>query len=335
MSELAFDADGEPIEFPIQAEELRVRRFRNPGARGSCEVVHDEEGAPLYVSVDVGFAEFRRQVDAVPGRYRLDPVDGNRRVVAGAVPAYVSIVAAPVRNGNRSVNEEEQSLIRDLVRANVEMTRNVTERFASFMQSAAELVRAADSAGITRREAPPMALPAAPAVDDGDEDEGEEDDDEDDDEEGPDLNALIAQFVPMIQMWLATKGGGGAPAVPVASPVRNQASDASGAGQPAVDGSERGNRSSDFSPSPEQLAHLVDIYGRLTPREQRVTQRVITRLPDVERAAWLEKVMAMCAEEAAAQVRSMVGEPARQTEAAGQATASIQAFPNASNRSES
>ncbi len=137
--------------------------------------------------------------------------------MAGAVPAYVSIVAAPIRNANLSVNEDEQSLIRELVRANVEMTRNVTERFASFIQSAADLVRAADSAGISRREPVPVAMPIVqPAELDEDDDE---EDDYDDEDKGPDFNALISQFVPMIQMWLASKGGSTS-AAPVTGAMR-------------------------------------------------------------------------------------------------------------------
>lgn len=36
MSELAFDSNGDPVVFPAAAEELRVRRFRNPGMRGGA-----------------------------------------------------------------------------------------------------------------------------------------------------------------------------------------------------------------------------------------------------------------------------------------------------------
>jgi len=39
MSELAFDKDGEPIEQHEECEVWRVRRFRNPGMRGTCETV--------------------------------------------------------------------------------------------------------------------------------------------------------------------------------------------------------------------------------------------------------------------------------------------------------
>src|SRR6188508_2460915 len=154
MSELAFDGSGEPIQFPAEAEELRVRRFRNPGMRGACEVVHDRDGAPLYVPVDTSYVELRRMVENTPGRYRLDPVDAARRVIASALPAYITISEAP-RNANAaSQNDERECVIRELARANAEMCKTMADRFASVMQAAAELLRAADGAGLPRREPP-------------------------------------------------------------------------------------------------------------------------------------------------------------------------------------
>ena len=141
MSELAFDANGDPITFPADAEELRVRRFRNPGMRGACEVVHERDGAPLYVPVDTSYVEFRSLVDGVPGRYRLDPVDAARRVIANSLPAYITITE-PVRNAAMFGSaDDRESVIRELARANAEMTRTIADRFASVMQAAADLLR--------------------------------------------------------------------------------------------------------------------------------------------------------------------------------------------------
>src|SRR5688500_4618072 len=127
MSELAFAVMGEPIEFPMQAEELRVRGFRNPGMRGAGELVHDRDGAPLYVPVDTGYLEFREMVDGVPGRYRLDAVGEGRKAIAGAVPAYVTI--AEVRNGATREASDQESVIRELARANAEMVKTMAEKF--------------------------------------------------------------------------------------------------------------------------------------------------------------------------------------------------------------
>src|SRR5258706_15532933 len=105
MSELAYDLNGEPITLPASAQWWRVRRFRNPGMRGAPEVVLDRDGAPLILPVDCTFVEFRELVDAVPGRYRLDPLDERRNVVPNVQAAYVSLSesprnAAPVGGGS-------------------------------------------------------------------------------------------------------------------------------------------------------------------------------------------------------------------------------------------
>lgn len=213
MSELAFDGNGDPITFPAQTEELRVRRFRNPGMRGACEVVHDQAGAPLYVPVDTGYLEFRGLVDGVPGRYRLDPVDAHRRVIDDGVPAYITITDSP-RYAGAGPADDRDSVIRELARANADMVRTIAERFSNVMQAAADLVRAADGAGMPRREAAPSPPPEANGA-------GREEDDEDDDEsDSPDIASLINQLLPTIQMWLAAKASERSAAkVPVAAPA--------------------------------------------------------------------------------------------------------------------
>src|SRR6188768_4200021 len=110
MSDLAFDGSGEPIAFPPAAEELRVRRFRNPGMRGACEVVHDREGAPLFIPIDATYLELKGLVGGAPGRYRLDPVDASRRPVTSGEPAYVTI-AETMRNTSAASGGEERDLV--------------------------------------------------------------------------------------------------------------------------------------------------------------------------------------------------------------------------------
>src|SRR6185503_13012857 len=188
MSELAFDGNGEPIAFPAEAEELRVRRFRNPGMRGACEVVHDRDGAPLYAPIDVGYVEFRKLVDGVPGRYRLDPVDSARRVIPSSTPAYITISEAARPQFAAGGVDDRDCVIRELARANADMTKTIADRFASVMQAAADLLRAADGAGLPRRE--PAA--AAQVEPDLEEEDDELEDEEDDDDESPDIAALIA-----------------------------------------------------------------------------------------------------------------------------------------------
>ena len=52
---------------------------------------------------------------------------------------------------------DRDELVRDLARANADMAKVVTERFAQIIEAAAQLIRAADGAGIPARE--PIAAP--------------------------------------------------------------------------------------------------------------------------------------------------------------------------------
>jgi hypothetical protein len=206
MSELHYDADGEPAKLPATAEEFRVRRFRKPGERGACEIVHGADGAPLYVAVDTTYNEFRTLVDGVAGRYRLDPVDAGRAVCKDAVPMYVTI--DPARRNSGGQGDEPSGMVRELMRANVEMmranvemTKHVTERLAGIMSATSEILRAADGANLPRREP----LPPLPAA------EVDDQDDEDDDDQDPvnplaiALARLLEQATPMLGAYMADR----------------------------------------------------------------------------------------------------------------------------------
>jgi hypothetical protein len=119
---------------------------------------------------------------------------------------------------------DRESIIRELVRANVEMTRTIADRFGGVMQAAAELLRAADGAGLPRRE-------PAREMEDADDDDGP-DEDVGEDDDSPNIAALIAQVLPMIQMWLAARTeektvvappAPASPAIPVAAPATGPA----------------------------------------------------------------------------------------------------------------
>ncbi len=215
MSELHYDADGEPAKVPADAEELRVRRFRKPGERGACEVVHGADGAPLYVPVDTTYLEFRKVVDGVPGRYRLDPVDAGRRVVSSATPLYVTI--DPQRNATAGNGDDRDSIVRELIRANtelvkanIEMTKQVTERLSYIMGGTGDMVRAASGAGLPDRTPPP--LPSTPDADGEGDEEGDQGDDEADAEPSHPLVSVIEmlaeKFQPEIEAWLASRYAG-------------------------------------------------------------------------------------------------------------------------------
>ena len=160
MSELAYNVEGDAIELPAAAQWWRVRRFRNPGQRGAPEVVLDRDGAPLVLTIDASFVEFREAVNALPGKYRLDPLDDRRRVVPDVPAAYLTLNEA-MRNGPGEAEGGEVAIMREMMRWNTELSRmqldmakGIADRFSGMMQAAAELIRAADGAGIVARQPP-------------------------------------------------------------------------------------------------------------------------------------------------------------------------------------
>ena len=323
MSELHFDTDGEAAKVPADAEELRVRRFRKPGERGACEVVHGADGSPLFVPIDAGYLEFRKLVDNVPGRYRLDPVDAARRPCSGAVALYVTIEATRNAVGT---GDDRDGILREMlranvemVRANVEMTKNVTERLANMMTATAEILRAADGANLPSRTPPPAPPPVA-------DDDQDDDDDDDADPANPLAEAVagfLQQAMPLLETYVADRlaakrraeqsaaaAATPATAAPVAAVAPAAAVVAPAATATPTDTAttvaEVRNAAPPESPTPEQLQHLIAVKAKLAPQEQRVVMTAIPRMEPAARAHWLAELCALSVDEAAEQVRSML-----------------------------
>jgi len=197
MSELAFDKEGNPFRFSRRAKKLRPRRWKNAGQRGTCAAVLDPDGEPLFIDVDAEYVEFRAAVGNVPGFYRLDQCDEDGSPVEDAPPAYVSIEstrnAAPTGEA-----DPRDAIIRDLAQINADMTRTIAERFGNVMQSTADILRAADGAGLSRREPPPPPPPIPPAEED--EDEEEEEETEDDGSEPVPPESPFGPLQPFVEM---------------------------------------------------------------------------------------------------------------------------------------
>jgi len=193
MSELAFDKEGQPFRFSRRTKKLRPRRWKNAGQRGTCAAVLDPDGEPLFIDADSEYVEFRAAVGNVPGFYRLDQCDEDGTPIEDAPPAYVSIEStrnvAPIGE-----SDPRDAIIRDLAQINADVTRTIAERFGNVMQAAADILRAADAAGLPRREPPPP--PPAPATNDGDDDEG----DDDDESEPAPPESPFGSFQPFVEM---------------------------------------------------------------------------------------------------------------------------------------
>jgi hypothetical protein len=257
---------------------------------------------------------------------------------AGAVALYVTIDAT--RNSTRAADDRD-SLTRDLLRANVEMmranvemTKNVTERLASMMTATAEILRAADGAGLPSRTPAPAPAPVE-----------EEDDAQDDDEDEPGnplaetIAGFLQQAMPLLETYVADRMAAkrraeqaattpaaapaapsapaapaatapgpapapSAPATPAAAPVAAPA--ASPAPDAAPPAEVRNAAPPPESPTPEQMHHLIAVKAKLTPQEQRVVMTAIPRMEPAARAHWLAELCALPIDEAAELVRSMM-----------------------------
>src|SRR3569623_516695 len=141
MSELAFNLNGDPFEIPPGAVASRVR--------------------PREADVD----DLRAEVTS-SGRYRVDAIDENQRPIEGAQAGYVYVhelsrpvePAAPVVQANNlaPLPSPSDSVVIEAMRMNAEIARAVGCKLPQMFEAGAQLLRAADGAGLPAR--PPMAV---------------------------------------------------------------------------------------------------------------------------------------------------------------------------------
>lgn len=213
MSELAFDEDGQHFQVPATVARWRTRRFNNPGKPGGAQVVYGDDGLPLFLDVETTAEEFREAVGGVPGRYRLDGADAHGRIVDGVPPAYLMINGSATANGGGEYNARppassslEYALV-EMARANSDAIRSVADRFGGICDSVANVVRAADGAGLPRR------APLGPLLVDHVDQDGDEEDDERERNAAaqpaqPTLVTVLGQVMQMVQVFAQMSGSG-------------------------------------------------------------------------------------------------------------------------------
>ena len=269
-------------------------------SRGAPEVVYGRDGLPLVIEVEAELDDLRRAVDA-RGRYRLEGVDSDLRIVEGVPVAYIQVTRplavaeepAPVRAREA---EEPVSVLREAMRLNTELARAVIDRFPAMLEASAVLLRAADGAGLPARL--PLAVPALEVAEEENDDDEDEDEDEDDlapeaVAAGPfggiDLNALIAQVVPMI-ITKAMNGGidlsnlgallDWRKAVPKAKPAN-----------PAA--------------APAAMMHFLAIQKALSPEEAALAKEVAKGFTPAELNAWIAELSKVSIADAVARIRAI------------------------------
>jgi hypothetical protein len=266
--------------------------------KGAPELVYGSDGIPLVVPIDAEVDDLRREVGGVAGRYRLDPVDEDRRPLVESPAGYVYVHAdTRATEAPRPAGEmTSEGLVAEAMRMNTEMARSVIDKFPLMMEAAAVLLRAADGAGLPAR--PGMA--GDPAV--------EEDEDQ---PAGIDLNAMVGQLVPMLVTGFMGRSGGSSKLPSVAemldwrkaAPKRAKAITAS---SERVETEVDGVDSMVPAMAPATMAHFLAVRSQLTPEESRLASEVAKELSPAELHAWFDELAALSVPDAVAKVRSLL-----------------------------
>ena len=272
MSELAHNIHGDPFEVPASATAWKVRRLKNKGAP---EVVYGRDGLPLTLPVDAELEDLRAEVEASPGRYRVDAIDARNRPIEGAT-GYV--VVHPPSTTSRTTTTVHESALIEAMRVNAELARAVIDRFPAMMDSAAILLRAADGAG----------LPARTPLDEPE---------QEDHDESFDLQGLVAQLVPLVLAGLQGR-------------KKQLSQSTTNEPTPVIV-----TRNAIKSPTAtaalnaQGFAHIAAIQAELTSDEAALAQEVAKDLAPAELQAWFAELAALSVPQAVMRVRAMLQQP--------------------------
>jgi len=305
MSELAFNANGDSFDIPATVTGWRVRRMK---PRGAPELVYGKDGRPLTINIDADIEELRDAVGSA-GRYRLDPINDDGRCVENVPAAYVQVVK-PQRNADPTVAVANigpgDDAVREAMRLNTELAKSVIDRFPEMMSAAAELLRAADGAGLPRRERREL---------DNDHDEG------DDTTAAPPsasfelINNLIAQVVPLVVSGLAGKKVNLSSVLDwrKASAESHQAMKLANPPAPAVATSTKGTVKDDAPAAgslppidPQTMAHFIAIQSALKPEEAAMARDVAGSLAPAELRAWFDELSKLSVPQAVQKIRVLI-----------------------------
>jgi hypothetical protein len=306
MSELAFNITGDAFDVPELVAGWRVKRLK---PRGAPELVYGGDGFPLTVPIDCDMEGLRQAVGGVLGKYRLDAVDEQGKICEGVEPAYVTVAKVErARDADKPGKDESDSVLRDAMRLNTELARSVVDRFPEMMHAAAELLRAADGAGLPRREPRDVC-----------------DHDDDDGEEIGEIEAapvatnvlvgIVEQIVPVV-MTALVNGKFKLPnlaalfdwrkATP-ALPASNDQSAPKRAKAASMTRPEPTTASVELPPiDPKMMQHFIAIQAALTPEEAELAREVAKDLSPVQLREWFDSLGKLSVPDAVAMIRSII-----------------------------
>jgi hypothetical protein len=302
MSELAFNANGESFEIPATVTGWRVRRMK---PRGAPELVYGKDGRPLTLGIEADIDELRDAVGSA-GKYRLDPINDDGKCVENVPAAYVHVVK-PQRNGVEqgvalAAPAPSDDTLREAMRLNTELAKSVIDRFPEMMTAAAELLRAADGAGLPRR---------APR-----------DAEEDDEEEvtvapaSPSfefINNLIAQVIPLVVTGLAGKKMKLSSVLDwrKASAEAHEEKQTPALGTSTTTATTQTKENTPAAEAlppidPQTMAHFIAIQSALKPEEAALARQVASELAPAELRAWFDELSKLSVPQAVQKIRVLI-----------------------------
>ncbi len=268
MSELAFNVHGENFEIPSVVTGWRVRRLK---PRGAPELVYGRDGRPLTIPIESDIVDLREAVGGLVGRYRLDPINDDGKQVESAPAAYIQVVKSEQpTEAQAMVVRTEDDVVCEAMRLNTELAKAIVDRFPEMLQAAAELLRAADGAGMPARQTPVAETEAAdvppPAS-------------------GFDLGGLVAQLAPVL-MTALSKGK-------IQAPMHEAK-----ALEPTKDAALQ-------SSDPATMAHFVAVQSFLTPHEATLAREVAKQLSPTELRGWFDDLKKLSVADAVEKIRGL------------------------------
>jgi hypothetical protein len=346
QSELAFNASGESFDPPANATGWRPKRMK---PRGAPEVPYGPDGRPVMLPIDATMEELREAVGQL-GRYRLDPVNEDGKIIDGAQSAYIQVVrperpvealvpramaatisddllrdvlrlnAELARQVARPVTTATDELLRDVVRLNTGLANAVIESFSVVMNSSADILRAADGAGLPAR---------APRDERSAESDADDDDDEDSGTPAPDsplftlLNNLVAKGVPAVVDLLTNKKAPAKSGVPAPAAQQAQTAHASQPPQTAQTSSTittvEAAPSAPSTPSEATftlpsldlatMMKIAAVQAALTEEEATLVRALGAELPPAELHALFAELSALSVPEAVSRIRAIIAPP--------------------------
>jgi hypothetical protein len=325
---LAHDDSGIPIDVPANAAGWLVRR--HGGGRGRPAAVYDGDGRPLIVPLESTAADLKSH-GCKPGSYRLDAVDASRRTLDAVAYTEVGSDIGSDNTDAARLASGSDAAVAALARAVEAMQRVQAERERA--QAERERVQAEMISRLVDRLAPPPAESPRNLRDAL----GEYGDvqkiirklapDEDSAEDATDslapITEVVKQAVSLATLYIQQRFGIALPG-PEAT-TQPQAATTSTSAQPTEAAKQVGAVGAVGATSTEVETKLEAVFALLTPDEAKRVHTLTKQMPPAVLEQAMRQLLTMSAEQAAAEIRRLLGRAPTKVAGGGAADTAVEA----------